>query len=272
MQAPPRGFIRPAVQRLYLGLGGVAVLAAGGLVAWRLSAPAKLGLERPRVVVASGDFEADGKHARPKQVLGTGTTLRTGHGSACVSIHASRLCLGANAEVHLGDIGPSSAAVDVSHGTVIAASSGDDLRLTFPAGTVTVRDGTAAVEGSDSPDPTLRALEGVASLESPGKPSVSVAAPDAVAMRDGRKRPPAAPAVDEERKIAQLARGWQGSAGVVVDVQTLRGRVEIDGADLGFAPVSALLAEGEHTLVVRDGVRESLRETLRMKAGEQVLR
>lgn len=253
--------------------GGGAVVVAGGVAVWLLSGPPKLGLERSRIVVAAGEARVDEVRARAAQLVPTGTTLHTGRGSVCFSVHASRVCAGANAEVRLAELGPSSATLDAKHGTLIVSSAGDDLRVTLPNGTVTVKSSTVAIEADMSGGgPVVRALDGSAQVEPSGGTPVTVAAPDAIGMKDGKKRPPAPPIEQEERAVVKLAARWQGSAGAVIDVQESHGRVEVDGAEVGMAPAGLLLDEGKHTLVIREGMREVTRETLDLKAGQKLVR
>jgi hypothetical protein len=268
-------------RKLQLGIGaGVAVAGVAGGVAYWVHVPA-LGLDQARVVVASGevglsDVRALGDaHARAKDVVAPGSTLKTGRGSACVSLRSSRVCIGANAEVVVVDV-PDKAGgnvtVDAKHGTLVVVSVAEPVRVTLPAGSVTVKGGTVAIEGADGGDPVVRALDGSATLEPSGQPPVVLAAPDTTGLRDSRKRAPSPEAEKEERGVATTARHWQGSAGAVVAVKGTRGRVEIDGSAAGVVPLEVLLDEGDHVLVVRDGADERIRETLHLKAGQRVER
>jgi hypothetical protein len=254
--------------------GALAAVAVAALVAWRLSGPPKLGLERSRVVVAAGEAHLDDGRAEPAQVVPLGAVLYTGRGSVCFSVHASRVCAGTTAEIKLAELGPSSAEIEVKRGTVIVQTAGDELRLTFPSGSVTAeRSALLAVEEAlAGTGPTVRMLDGSARIERKNQPAVTVTAPDAVGQTDGKKRPPAATLEREARSIAKLAAQWQGSAGGVISVREARGRVEIDGADVGLAPASVLLNEGRHTLLVRDGGRERINETVQLRAGETIVR
>jgi hypothetical protein len=253
--------------------GIVAGVVALGAIAWLLSSPPKLGLERPRVVIAAGEARLDDGRAQPAEIVAVGTTIRTGRGSVCFSVRASRVCVGANAEVRLAEVGQASATLEVKRGTVILASKGDDLTAAFPGGSVGVHLATAAIEADMSGGgPTVRALDGSAQVEPKGKPPVTVAATDAVGMGDGRKRPPAPGLEHEEREVARLAGRWQGSAGGILDVEEAHARVEVDGADVGLGPAGLLLDEGTHTLVVRDGAREITRETVELRAGHKLVR
>ena len=255
---------------LFIGAGSLTAVVAA-LVAYRLTRPPALGLERSRVVVACGDSNVGDTHARAKDVVPAGGSVRTGRGSACVSVRASRVCLGANTEVVLGDSGQGGATVDVKRGTVVVAAVEQPVRVTVPSGAFTVTGGTVAVEDADGKDPVVRALDGSASVEPTGKPPVVLAAPDAIGMRDAKKRPSSQAAENEERAVTTIARRWQGTAGAVVTYKSPRGRVEIDGALVGIAPAEVLLDEGQHVLVVRDGPQEVLRETLQLKAGQHVV-
>jgi hypothetical protein len=253
--------------------GGGALVVAGGVAVWLLSGPPKLGLEHPRIVIAAGEARVDEARARPAQILGTGATVHTGRGSVCFSVRASRACAGANAEVRLAELGPTSATLEVKRGTLVVSSAGDDLRLTYPSGTIGVKSATVAVEVEGGVGgPVVRALDGSAQLEPTGAPPLTVAAPDAVGMKDGKKRPPAATIEREERDVVKLAGRWQGSAGAVISVEEAHGRVEVDGAEVGIAPAGLLLDEGKHTLVIREGLREVSREALDLKAGQKVVR
>jgi hypothetical protein len=261
------------MRRLHLGIaGGLAVAAIGGLVAWRLTRAPPLGLERSRVVLASGDMTVDGARAVPTQLLAVGSTVRTGHGGACFSVHGSRVCVGASSEVVLVELGEASATVQANRGTVIVASVRDDVHVTLPTGTVIARAATVAIEEIGVPGTTVRALDGNVPLKWSGQPDVQLAAPDAIAAKDGKKRPRAPALETEERSVVTLAGSWQGTAGAVIEVDGLHGRVEVDGADLGLAPAAVLVAEGSHTLVVRDGGRETTHETMKRSAGQKVVR
>jgi len=261
------------MRRLYLGIGaGAAVIL--GLLTWRLMTPSKLGLAQPRVVLVSGDASVDADHARAALPFAKGATLHTGHGSLCFSIRASRLCMGANAEVRVTELGADGGGtVEIHRGAiVIAAASGEEIHAQLGgAGTVVVRGATIALEDT-SGDPLLRALASSATFQVDGRPSAVVAAPDCVAMRDGRKRPSVPELEKEERSVVTLARRWQGSAGAVIAYKGLHGRVDVDGVDVGVAPVSVLLDEGEHTLVVKDAGKETIDEKLTLKAGQKIER
>jgi hypothetical protein len=253
-----------------IGAGVAAVAVAGGLLVWWLKRPARLGLEQPRVVLVAGEAKVDEARARTAMPFASGATVHTARGSACFSLHAARACLGANGEVRLAELGAASAVLEHKRGALVLATSGEELRVKLASGTITVRDGVVAVELEGYP--AVRALEGSAEVEAGGRSPAVVAAPDAVNIVDGKKGL-AAPALErEERDVARLARRWQGSAGAVLQVDDLHGRVEVDGADVGPAPASVLLDEGSHTLVVRDGAREVTRETIELRAGQKVVR
>jgi hypothetical protein len=261
------------MRRLHLGIaGGLAVVALGGLGVWLVMRPTKLGLERPRVVLVSGEVTVDGARARPAQALSTGATIQTGHGNACFSVHASRVCVGANADLVLAELGATSATIEARRGTVIVESVGDAVHLTLPTGTVTAHVATVAVEDIGGPGTTVRALDGSVPVNSNGQAETLLAAPGAVSFRDGKRRPAAETLEAEERSIVQLASSWQGTAGAVIQVDGLRGRVEVDGTAVGLAPAAILVAEGSHTLIVRDSAREVTHETLKLNAGQTVVR
>jgi hypothetical protein len=101
---------------------------------------------------------------------------------------------------------------------------------------------------------------------------VTLEAGDAIAAKDGSKRPRAEAIEAEERSVVTLVGSWQGSAGGIIEVGGLRNRVELDGADLGQAPTAVLVAEGTHTLIARDSGREVMHETLKVNAGQKVVR
>lgn len=238
---------------------------------WLMRAP-PLGLERSRVVLTSGEVTVDGARAAPMQLLAAGSTVRTGHGSACFSVHASRVCVGANGEVVLAELGEASATIQATRGTVVVGSVRDDLHVTLPTGTVIARAATVAIEDIGRAAMTVRALDGTAPVTSTGQPDVTLTAPDAIIVKEGKTRP-RAPAVEaEERSVVTVAGSWQGSAGAVLQVDGLHGRVELDGENVGLAPAAVLVAEGSHTLIVRDGGKETAHETLTLKAGQKVVR
>jgi hypothetical protein len=267
---------RPARRTRALAAGAAAAFAIAAAGGFWLARPPALGLESPRLVVVSGDASVDEGRARIAQAFAAGAIVHTGHGNACFSVHASRVCVGANGEVRLAELSPGGAALEARRGTVIVTSAGDDLRVTFPGAALSVRAATIALEDAGGADPLLRVLDGSARLDagvgpSRGAPAV-VSSPDSVGTRDGKKRAPS-PAVErEERGIAALAKRWQGTAGAVVSVSDLHGRVEIDGAEAGPAPASALLDEGEHVLVIRDAGREIVREALKLAAGQRYVK
>jgi hypothetical protein len=262
------------MRRLHLGIaGGLAGVAAiGGLLAWWLTRSAPLGLERSRVVLASGEVTLDGARAVPTQLLAVGATIHTGHGNACFSVHGSRVCVGANAEVVLAELGEASATVQANRGTVVIASARDDLHVVLPTGTVVARVARVAIEDVGSPTTTVRALDASVAVTSTGQADLVLAGPDAILLKDGKKRPRAPTLEAEERSIVTLAGSWQGTAGAVIEIDGLHGRVEVDGTDVGLAPAAVLVAEGSHTLVVRDSGRETTHETLKLKAGQKVVR
>jgi hypothetical protein len=261
--------IRPGSWKVVgVGIGVAAAVAA--TAAWLLTRPRRLGLERPRVVLVAGEAWVDEARAKAAQPFAAGATVHTGRGSTCFSLHASRACLGAGGEVRLAELGTTSAALEHKRGALVLAAAGDELRVKLASGSVTVRDGIVAVE-LEGPA-VVRAIEGSAEVEVGGRPAVVVATPDALSLMDGRKRPPAAALEREERDVARLARRWQGSAGSVLEVDQVHGRVEVDGADVGLTPAGVLLDEGSHTLVVRDGVREVTRETIELRAGQKLVR
>ncbi|HEX3344495.1 MAG TPA: hypothetical protein VHS09_07965, partial [Polyangiaceae bacterium] len=175
------------MRRSHLIAGGIAAVAvAGGSLAWWLIRAPPLGLERSRVVLAAGEVTVDGARAVPKQLLAAGSTLRTGRGSACFSVHESRVCVGANAEVVLAELGPTSATLQANRGAVVVASRRDDLHVTLPTGTVIARAATVAVEDVGGPATTVRVLDGSVPVKTSGLPDALLTAPDAVATKDGR--------------------------------------------------------------------------------------
>ena len=262
------------MRRLHLAIAGglAAVAAVGSVLSWWLTRPAPLGLERSRVVLASGDVTVDGARAVPKQLLAVGSTVHTGHGNACFSVHGSRVCIGANAEVVLAELGEASATIQATRGAVIVASVRDDVHVTLPTGSVVARAATVAIEDVGGPGATVRALEGSVPVKSNGQADVVLAAPDAILVKDGRKRPRAQMLEAEERSVVVFSGSWQGTAGAVIEIDGLHGRVEVDGADLGLAPTAFLVAEGTHTVIVRDSGRETMHETLNLTAGQKVVR
>ncbi len=262
------------MRRLHLAIAGslAGIAAIGGTLGWWLSRPAPLGLERSRVVLASGEVTVDGARGVPKQLLAVGSTVHTGHGSACFNVHGSRVCLGANTEVALAELGEASATVQASRGTVVVASGRDDVHVNLPTGSVIARAATMAIEDIGSPGTTVRALEGSVPVKSNGQADAVLAAPDALLVRDGKKRARAQALEAEERSVVVFAGSWQGTAGAIIEIDGIHGRVEVDGADLGLTPTAVLVAEGMHTIVVRDSGRETMHETMTLKAGERVLR
>jgi hypothetical protein len=263
------------VRRQHLGIGGglAGLAVAGGLVGWWLTRAPRLGLERPRMVLIAGDATVDGARARPAEPFGVGATVRTGHGAACFSLRTSRVCMGTNSEAVLAELDGVSATVHAGRGAFVASSSGDELRFSLPlGGAVIVRVATVAMEDLGSPSPVVRALDGKIIVQASGHPDLTISAPEAVGQDDGKKRPPAPTLEAEERAIVQLASSWQGSAGAIIEVDGLHGRVEVDGTQLGLAPASVLVEEGRHTLVVRDSGRETTHETLKLSAGETAVR
>ena len=143
--------------------------------------------------------------------------------------------------------------------------------MLFRSGTVDVQSGVASVEVAGG-DVVVRALEGSPSVQAVGKAAVVVHAPSAVGLRDGARRPPAPQVEREEMQVTEIARRWQGSAGAILQVDGFGSLVEIDGDEIGRAPASVLLDEGEHTLVTRTGPHDAKTETLHLKAGETVVR
>lgn len=264
----------PERRRLYLGiLGGVALTTVlGGAAAWKLSGPRKLGLERPRVVLAAGQATAGGARVRAAQALTPGAALGTERGSMCISIHASRVCLGANGVAELEALDDAAATLKVSRGALVVESARDVLSIVMPTATLRVAAATAAIEGIGSPHATLRVLDGNVTLQSRGRPDLLVASPDTVDVADGSGRPRSPDAEREERGLAQLVGEWQGTAGAIVDIEGAHGRVELDGAYVGVAPATVLVSEGDHTLVVRDTAREITHETLKLVAGQTLVR
>ena len=255
---------------MVLAIGGAAVALA--LAAWWLLVPGRLGLAKPRMVVVSGDVKVDDARATVAKTLPVGATVRTGYGSACFSLHESRVCVGAQSEVHLADLGKASAIVEAKRGTLVVVSGTDQVHVSIPTvGGVDVHGATVSVEGAGA-DPVVRALDGSVTVEASGRPDTLVAAPTAMGVRDGSKRPPSAALESEERAVVQLAHRWQGSAGGTIEVNGMHGRVSIDGTDVGPTPAGVLLDEGEHTLEVHEGPREGTKETLTLRGGQKVVR
>ena len=255
---------------MVLGIGGAAVVL--GVAAWWFFVPGRLGLTKPRFVIVSGEVRADDERAKVAQTLAVGATVRTGYGSACFSLHESRVCVGAQSEVHLADLGKTSAIVEAKRGTIVVVSGSDEVHVSIPStGGVDVHGSTASVEGAGA-EPVVRALDGSVTVEASGRDDTVVAAPTAMGVRDGSKRAPNPTLEGEERGIAQLAHRWQGSAGATIEVNGARGRVSIDGIDVGTTPAAVLLDEGEHTLEVHEGAREGTKEILTLRGGQKVVR
>jgi hypothetical protein len=253
-----------------LAIGGAAV--ALGVAAWWFLVPGRLGLSKPRMVIVSGEVRVDDVRAKVSQTLAVGATVRTGYGSACFSLHEARVCVGAQSEAHLADLGKASAIVEVRRGTILVVSGTDEVHVSIPsAGGVDVHGATVAVEGAGA-DPVVRALDGSVTVEASGRADTVVAAPTAMGLRDGSKRPSNAMLENEERGIAQLAHRWQGTAGATVEVNGVHGRVLVDGTDVGNTPASLLLDEGDHTLEVREAGRDATKESLTLRGGQKVVR
>jgi hypothetical protein len=253
-----------------LAIGGGAVVLA--VAAWWFLVPGRLGLTKPRMVIVSGDVRVDEARVKVAQTLAVGATVRTGYGSACFSLHESRVCLGAQSEVHLADLGKTSAIVEAKRGTIVVVSGTDEVHVSIPtAGGVDVHGATVSVEGAGA-DSVVRALDGSVTVEASGRPDTVVAAPTAMGLRDGSKRTSNQPLENEERGVAQLAHRWQGSAGGTIEVNGMHGRVSIDNTDVGNAPAAVLLDEGEHTLEVHESGREGTKEILTLSKGQKVVR
>ena len=255
---------------MVIGIGAGAVALA--VAAWWFLVPGRLGLTAPRLVIVSGDTRVDDMRVKVSQTLAVGATVRTGYGSACFSLHESRVCVGAQSEVHLADLGKTSAIVEAKRGTVVVVSGTDEVHLSIPsAGGVDVHGATVSVEGVGA-DPVVRALDGSVTVEASGRSDTVVAAPTAMSLRDGSKRASNPTLEGEERAIAQLAHRWQGSAGATIEVNGMRGRVSIDNTDVGVTPAAVLLDEGEHTLEVHEAAREGTKEILTLRGGQKVVR
>jgi hypothetical protein len=260
-------------RRLPLIVGGsLAALAAAAVVVYFVRRPRALGLEHSRVVLVAGDATADGSRPHAKDVVLPGAELATGRGAECVSIRASRVCIGAGAQLTLTNVVEGSVAIELKRGTAIVTAVSEPVRVTLKTAALTVHGGTVAIEETESPVATVRALDGTAKLEPAGKPAVDVASGSAVSAHDGKAKPAAADLDREERAVASLAGKWQGSAGGVVAVKGQRARVEVDGAVAGTAPAEVLVDEGQHVLVLREGSRELHRETLTIERGQRVER
>jgi hypothetical protein len=259
------------MRRLHLGIAGVA-LAAAGVLGWWFFTPRSLGLDKSRVVLVTGEAMVDDHRAHVTDVLAPGVTLKTGpFGGLCFSIHAARVCLGSNSEARLTDVGKSAGGVEAKRGALVISADTDDIHVTSADGAFDVHGATVAIEESTG-DALARSLAGSVNVQVPGHPAVALASPAAVGLRDGVPRRPSPALEREELNVTKVALRWQGSAGGTLEVGGMRGRVEIDGDDLGRAPASVLLDEGEHTLVVHEGVREILRETLHIRGGQKVIR
>jgi hypothetical protein len=254
-------------------VAAVAAVALAGAGVWWFMRPARLGLEKPRVVLATGEARLDDAHAKGALVVPTGATVWTGRGSACFSVRASRVCMGANGEAKLAELGEASAVIESKRGAVVVKSAGDEIAVGLGAGRVTVKSALVAIEPEATPGgPVVRVLEGKATVAVTGKPPVELAAPDAIGMMDGKKRPAAERIEGEERGVAQVASRWQGSAGAILELQQPHARIDVDGADVGVGPVSILLDEGSHTYAIHDGARDAPAEKVELKAGEKVTR
>jgi hypothetical protein len=255
---------------MVLGIAGGAVALALG--AWWFLVPGRLGLTHPRFVIVSGDVRVDDARAKVAQTLAVGATVRTGYGSACFSLHEARVCVGAQSEVHLADLGKTSAIVEARRGTIVVGSSKDDVHVSIPStGGVDVHGATVSVEGAGA-DAVVRALDGSVTVEASGRDDAVVAAPTAMGVRDGSKRASNPTIEGEERAIAQLAHRWQGTAGATIEANGTRGRLLVDGTDVGITPAAVLLDEGQHTLEVREGAREGTKEILTLSGGQKVVR
>jgi hypothetical protein len=255
---------------MVIGIAGGAVALALG--AWWFLVPGRLGLTQPRIVMVSGEAHVDDARAKVEQTLTVGATVRTGYGSACFSLHESRVCVGAQSEAHLAELGKTSAIVEVKRGTILVVSGTDDVHVSIPSvGGVDVHGATVSVEGAGA-DPVVRALNGSVTVEASGRDDTLVAAPTAMGVRDGGKRAPSPTLEGEERAVAQLAHRWQGTAGATIEVNGAHSRVSVDGTDVGVTPAAVLLDEGEHTLEVREGSREGTKEILTLRGGQKVVR
>jgi hypothetical protein len=253
-----------------LAAGGAVVVL--GLAGWWFFVPGRLGLAKPRMVIVSGDVRVDDARAKVAQTLAVGATVRTSYGSACFSLHEARVCLGAQGEVHLADLGKTSAIVEVRRGTIVVVSGTDEVHVSIPSvGGVDVHGATVSVEGAGN-DPVVRALDGSVTVEASGRADTVVAAPTAMSVRDGSKRPPNPVLESEVRGVAQLAHRWQGSAGAIIEVNGIHGRVLVDGTDVGSTPAGMLLDEGDHTLEVREAGHDATKESLTLRGGQKVVR
>lgn len=260
------------MRRSILVGAGAAVLVVGGAVAYWTLTPRARGLAQPRVVMSRGDLTVDGKRTKVGDAFAAGATVVAGDLiSGCFAVHASRVCAGSGTQVRLAELAEKSATLVVDRGALVVASAGDALTITAPGATVQLQGSTAAVELSGG-DPVLRVLEGSATLTPSGKPGATVSAPDAVGLKDGAKRPPLPVLADEERQVARLAGKWMGTAGAILQVKGTHGRIAIDDLSAGPPPVAVLLNEGEHTLARTGGPHDGSKETLTLRAGDDLTR
>lgn len=250
--------------------GAAGVLVLGG-AAWWLLVPGKLGLTSCRVVLQAGELEVDDKRAAAKQVVMPGSRLHTGGGgSGCLSVHASRFCLGGTGEAKLVDVGEHTSHLEVTHGTALVSASGDELVLALPGGAlVDVTSGVVAIENVGGADPDVHVIEGSATLTAGGRPPAPMATGACLGLTDGKARATTMAVDAEQRGVLAVAGEWQGSAGAIVEVPGVHPRVEVDDHSIGRAPLTALVVEGHRTVVVHDGPRDAKMKSFDLKGGQR---
>lgn len=257
------------MRKATLGIAGAITLMVAAPVLWILSR--QRGVSEPRLIVASGQTTVDDAFAKANQLLPLGARVRTGLMSiACFGVHTTRVCLGADTSMRLTAVGATSETLDVERGTVVVGTSGEQVLITLPGGSLQLSQGILEAEANPR-EVTVRAYEGSVSMTAGSASASTVTAPAVVGLTDSRKRRPLPQLEAEERAMLNLSRAWQGVSGATVQINGTRGHVAVDGLGVGRPPVSVLLTAGPHTILVLDGDQELLRKAVDLPSGQNLV-
>jgi len=262
--APPRAG-RPWLRR-GLVAGGVAALAVAAAVALiaRGRAPVEaapavaVGDASVSLVLVTGAVAVRGVQAAAGAALGTNDAVRIGDGRACLAYSTGiSACADVGSRLVLlgADAGHERLRLDA--GTVVCRLEpqppGTRFSVVTAAGRITARGTVFAVEHLDGGEVAVRLHHGAVAIEAADGAHLELRAPASAVVGAGvRPTPPTGEGWTRDARLGALAELWAAAATAPLDIDTRPSgaRITLDGIDLGDAPLSALVARGEHRVAV----------------------
>lgn len=283
--APPTApaSTRRALRRRWAFAAAASLACAAGAAVWFFGGSdrsATVPAEKPVVLaLAAGEVDVQGARAAAGTALRPVDELRVGRGRACLSYGwGTTAC--ADADSVLKPIsGDEQRGVRLERGTVVCRLDeplpGARFSVETARGRVTAKGTVFTLQHLPSSEVAVRLHRGVIEIAPIRGEPRELRAPAAVVLGDDVRPVRADDAAwKRDADLIELGRLWSSRELVPFELATNPpgARISVDGFGLGESPLSALLARGEHELLVERAGFAPLRERLSVQGIEPVRR